>query len=195
MTDRREKVKWKDDTIYDERERGAKPRIWSAGEGPFRLVLFDRQDGGWTGSCRSLNINNIPLDKDLEKAKKKLLDIVYSRIEEFLRLVGDLKEDTSSVEILDLEVTFPFQVRVSESELRTLQMIASAVCDRYNRDNPGRVMWPSGCGFPPSFSRFDAAFLGGRVRVDEDLQRGEEPTFDQYSFQVQCSEREVYDEE
>jgi hypothetical protein len=76
---------------------------------------------------------------------------------------------------------------------RRLVDLLNEVCEAYEAEHPDRVMWPSGYGSAPKWSKRDAAFLG--LSADDDAPDSGEPTFDDSTFQISISEREAYPED
>lgn len=90
--------------------------------------------------------------------------------------------------ISKIEIEFAAPVEVPEELEQALAKVVEGVCDKYNADNPDRVMWPFGVGSKPKWSKLDAAFLG--KPADPNAPDTGEPTFDDSVFFVECAERE-----
>lgn len=79
-------------------------------------------------------------------------------------------------QMLRLEVTFPCGVEVTNDDQQILDALAAEICSRYERANPGRVMWPFGHGF--------------KMTCNPMMLSDEEPIpFDETTYQVECAER------
>lgn len=83
-------------------------------------------------------------------------------------------------EIQTIEISFPVGVELTSTEEHAFVMLTNQVCDRWERANPDRVMWPFGIG---------QKMLSNPYTIGDD-----EPfEFDESVFQIECSERENYD--
>ena len=81
-----------------------------------------------------------------------------------------------------IEVSFPVPVELSQDAQRDLVMLVSRVCNEWQAQHPGRVMWPFGIGCKPTFIPLTA---------EQEAERGIE--FDEGTFQIECSERADYE--
>lgn len=89
-------------------------------------------------------------------------------------------EKAAMSKISQIEISFPLGVELTNDDQRALIAIASRICDRYEAENPSRVMWPFGVG---------QKMLADPVKLSDD----EPIPFDDNCFQITCSERENYD--
>lgn len=89
-----------------------------------------------------------------------------------------------------IEISFPVPVNLPDGWERALDSLLGMVCEQYQRENPGRVMWPAGCGSKPSWSKQDAAFLG--IQADRNAPDSGEPSFDDSVYFIEVAEREDY---
>ena len=80
-----------------------------------------------------------------------------------------------------VEIFFPQSVKLTNDDQRILDAAARTVCDRWEAEHPGRVMWPFGVGYKPTFIPM--------TREPEEA-RGME--FDDETFMIECAEREDY---
>lgn len=80
--------------------------------------------------------------------------------------------------IREISITFPEPVELTREEEQMLREIASRACKRYEKANPGRVMWPAGFGSRP----LNVWTCGD----DEPLE------FQEDALCIDCSEREDY---
>src|SRR5258708_1938491 len=83
---------------------------------------------------------------------------------------------------LKIEICFPCPVELTQQDQIALDEIVTAICARYEKDHPARVMWPFGIGYKPTYIPMTA---------EEEATRGME--FDDTTFEISCSEREDYD--
>lgn len=86
------------------------------------------------------------------------------------------------MKITAIEITFPVAVELTNEEQQELDAFAGRICDRWQSENPGRVMWPAGIGCKPTYIPMTA---------EEEQTRGIE--FDEGTFQISCSERADYE--
>lgn len=82
-------------------------------------------------------------------------------------------------QIYRLEVSFPCGVEVTDDDARILDGLAAEICRRYERENPGRVMWPFGHG---------AKMLCHPLQIVDD----EPIPFDETTYHVEVAERADY---
>jgi hypothetical protein len=80
-----------------------------------------------------------------------------------------------------IEIGFAEPVELTQKDQEALVEIAGKMCERYERANPERVMWPAGVGQKMLTNPFMAS-------DDEPL------AFDETVFQIDCAERESYDD-
>mgnify|MGYP003471889232 FL=1 len=59
--------------------------------------------------------------------------------------------------IKSIEITFAAPVEFPDGFEQALSMFIGMICEKYQRDNPERVMWPSGHGSRPIWSMGDIA--------------------------------------
>lgn len=78
---------------------------------------------------------------------------------------------------VSIEVSFGAPVHLSGDHQRRLVDLLGEICDEYERNNPGRVMWPAGIG---------QKMLTNPFMVDDDHPM----EFDESAFAVECFERE-----
>lgn len=81
-----------------------------------------------------------------------------------------------------IEVAFPCAVEITAKQQQDLDRIVGEICNDYVATHPGRVMWPAGIGFKPTFIP---------ITAEQEATRGIE--FDEGTFQIDCAEREDYD--
>lgn len=81
-----------------------------------------------------------------------------------------------------IEVNFDTPVDLERVTQRALMSIINAICTNYTTQHPGRVMWPFGVGFKPTYMP---------MTQEKEQERGME--FDTSVFHIQCSEREDYE--
>lgn len=81
-----------------------------------------------------------------------------------------------------IELTFAAPVELTDQDMRDLQDCASYLCKRYERANPGRVMWPFGIGSRITYMPM--------TKEEEDA--GLTTQFDDDVFSIECSERADY---
>lgn len=81
--------------------------------------------------------------------------------------------------ITSIEVTFPEPVTLSDDDQRYLLDAVMKMTDRYEVENPGRVMWPFGVGLK---------LLSNLYAMPDDAQL----EFDESCFAINCSERADY---
>jgi hypothetical protein len=82
--------------------------------------------------------------------------------------------DPVSDRVVRIEIAFPIAVEMTEDDMRMLDNFANEICERYERANPGRVMWPAG--------------HGSKMLSDD-----EPIPFDHSVYAVDCAEREDYE--
>lgn len=80
-----------------------------------------------------------------------------------------------------IEINFPHPVELTNRHQQMLDAIAGDLCKAWEKQHPGRVMWPFDYGFKITFMPM--------TREDEEA-RGIE--FDDDTFEISCSEREDY---
>jgi hypothetical protein len=87
-----------------------------------------------------------------------------------------------TTKISSIEVSFPVAVEVSNEDMHALDDALTAICTRYERDNPGRIMWVFG--------------TGSKMLVSPFMLSDDEPIpFDESTLHFEISEREGYPEE
>jgi hypothetical protein len=86
--------------------------------------------------------------------------------------------------ITRIVVDFAEPIEMPDGAERALVEIVSLICDHYECDHPGRVMWPAGIGSLPTFIPMTA---------EEERERGIE--FDTIIFSIDCPEREGHPSE
>lgn len=74
--------------------------------------------------------------------------------------------------ISQIEITFPVPVELPEGFEKTLSALVGMACDKYESENPDRVMWAAGHGSKPIW------------------REPEEPTYDDSVYQIQVEEKE-----
>lgn len=83
-----------------------------------------------------------------------------------------------------IEIDFPCMVELPEGFEQTLSSLVGMVCKAYEKENPTRVMWPSGHGFKPTYIPMTRA---------EEEERGME--FDETVYHIGVCEREAHEKE
>lgn len=78
-----------------------------------------------------------------------------------------------------IEIGFGEPVELLQEDQVALVDIASKICERYERANPDRAMWPAGVG---------QKMLTNPFMVDDDHPM----EYDESVFQIDCAERESY---
>lgn len=86
------------------------------------------------------------------------------------------------IKITSICIEFPEPVDLPDDVVQSLVEIAGRICDAYEANHPGRVMWPAGIGQMPTFIP--------KTR-EEEQERGME--FDESVFSVSCCERADYE--
>lgn len=82
--------------------------------------------------------------------------------------------------IRSIEVTFSALVELTQQDQQDIVAILSRICNRYESENPHRVMWPFG--------------IGMKMTVNPLMLSDDEPIpFDDEVFSVECAERANYD--
>ena len=76
--------------------------------------------------------------------------------------------------IKSIEITFAAPVEFPDGFEQALSMFIGMICEKYQRDNPERVMWPSGHGSRPI------------------MRMGEFEGFEVDAYSIDCEEREDY---
>lgn len=94
------------------------------------------------------------------------------------------------MKVTQIEIQFPCPVELPEGWERALDGLIDIVCKQYQREHPKEVMWPSGHGSKPTFSKADAAFLGKPATPD--APDTGEPTWDDSIYQISVACREDY---
>ncbi len=89
-----------------------------------------------------------------------------------------------------IEISFPVGVELPDGWERALDSLVNMVCEKYERENPARVMWPANFGSKPLWSKTDAAFLG--VEAAPDAPPCGDPGFDDSVFVIGVCEREDF---
>jgi len=83
--------------------------------------------------------------------------------------------------ISKIEIVFPILIETPEGWEEALSALVDKICKKYERENPGRVMWTAGHGFKPTYIP---------ITAEEGKHRGIE--FDDSVFQIEVAEREDY---
>jgi hypothetical protein len=92
-----------------------------------------------------------------------------------------------------IEITFAAPVALPDGFDRALAALIGMVCERYQADNPTRIMWTASFGAKPNWSLSDAQFLHASAEPDAPRPAdGMPPTFDSTVYQIGCEEREDY---
>lgn len=94
------------------------------------------------------------------------------------------------MKVRTIEIQFPCEVDTPEGWERALDALLDMVCKQYQKDHPFDVMWPSGYGSKPTWSKADAAFLG--KDVNPNAPESGEPTWDDSVYQISMAAREDY---
>ena len=88
-------AEWKDTTSYSRDDKERKPRCWTLGEGPLRVVLLNNNrfyPGEYVISCYGLNIEahqiGLKADVDLEVAKGLAIRIVQANLRRYAQQAG-----------------------------------------------------------------------------------------------------------
>lgn len=84
--------------------------------------------------------------------------------------------------IRTLVIQFPDDVPLDPDDQRTLVQLADRMCDRWEQDHPGEVMWASEIGFA----------ITSMPMTKEDEEAGVPLTFDEQTFEVGCFARADY---
>ena len=79
-----------------------------------------------------------------------------------------------------IQIDFPCDVEFPEGFERTLDALIGMVCEKYEKENPTRTMWPAGCGSKPIGN-----YMNGGVGME----------FDDSIFSIEVAEREAYEKE
>lgn len=82
--------------------------------------------------------------------------------------------------IRNIEINFPEPVEVPDDLFRKLVESVGKICDLYEKQNEGRVMWPSQIGQKMLSNPF--------WMPDDNIE------FSENTLEISCSEREKYDE-
>lgn len=56
--------------------------------------------------------------------------------------------DAKDTKIRQINITFPVGIEPPPGFMQTLDALVNMVCEAYEKENPHRVMWPAGSGFP-----------------------------------------------
>lgn len=80
-----------------------------------------------------------------------------------------------------IEIAFDEPVELTQKDQEQLVGIVGAMCDRDERANPERVMWPAGIG---------CKMLTNPLMLEDD----EPMEYDDNVFTISCTEREKYDD-
>jgi len=83
--------------------------------------------------------------------------------------------------ISKIEIDFRVPVETPKGWGQKLDSLIREVCDKYDQENPGRVMWPFGHGFKCTYMPMTA---------EEEKHRGSE--YDDSIYHVEVAEREDY---
>lgn len=86
--------------------------------------------------------------------------------------------------ISKIEIDFPVSVDLPRGWKQQLDTLVRKICDNYEQQNPGRVMWPFGCGCKPTYVPLTA---------EEEKHRGAE--YDDSIYHIEVAEREGYPKE
>lgn len=86
-------------------------------------------------------------------------------------------------DIVKIEINFPGAVELTNDDLRQLDAVAGEICDRYQTNHPGRIMWPAGIGSKITYMP---------MTREEEL-AGRHLEFDDSIFAIDCAERADYD--
>ena len=97
-------------------------------------------------------------------------------------MAAQLSEVWGADMITRIEINFSEPIELTNDDQQQMVKIAAQICERYERSNPHRVMWPFGIGLKPTFIPMTA---------EQERERGIE--FDESVFAVECHERENYD--
>jgi hypothetical protein len=89
-----------------------------------------------------------------------------------------------------IEIELPINMEVSDVLISEIdKVLTQHLCKPYKEANPGRTMWVGGFGAKASYSYRDAMFLG-KQEWDENIQDGQEPTFDDSIYSIEILEKE-----
>jgi hypothetical protein len=80
---------------------------------------------------------------------------------------------------LRILIDFPVPVKVSREAHRVITHGVEMICTAWERENPGRVMWPAGFG----------ALITSNIYASDDLK------FDESVEHIECATREAYPKE
>lgn len=81
--------------------------------------------------------------------------------------------------IVSIEINFPVEVEVKDHHLANLDQILVAIAADYEKENPGRIMWPFGRG---------AKMLIHPMMIEDD----KPIPFDDSIYTIEMAEREAY---
>ena len=81
------------------------------------------------------------------------------------------------MKVSKIEIEFPVPVEFPPGFIHVLTDLVDMVCEKYEAENPTRVMWPAGIGDKPIWNE------------------PEEPTFDSSILHIEVCEREAHPKE
>lgn len=82
------------------------------------------------------------------------------------------RQEKIGMKVRKIEIEFPFKVELPPGFIRALSEFVNLICEKYQVENPDRVMWPAGQGSKPLW------------------REPEEPEFDDDIFHIEIAERE-----
>lgn len=85
------------------------------------------------------------------------------------------------MKIRHIQIDFPEPVEITGEQQQELVQLCSEITKAFEKANPGRVMWPAGIGYLPTFIPMTA---------DAEKTRGIE--FDEDTFAIEVAERADY---
>lgn len=83
--------------------------------------------------------------------------------------------------ISKIEIVFPVPVDIQEGWRQKLNSLVKEICDKYKQEHSGRVMWPFGTGYKPTYIPMTA---------EDEKHRGME--FDESVWQIEVAERKKF---
>jgi len=83
-----------------------------------------------------------------------------------------------------IEIDFPCTVEFPGGFEQALASLVGMVCKAYEKENPSRVMWPSGQGYKPTYIP---------MTREEEKVRGME--FDETIYHIEVCERQAHEKE
>jgi len=85
-------------------------------------------------------------------------------------------------EILRIEINFPVKVAFPDTYFQQLAELVGKLCDDWQKNHPGRVMWPAGMGYK----------ITRMPMTQEDDRKGVPIEFAEDTIAIDCFERADY---